>query len=209
MKKVELNKRLYTVIEKEKYAKDRSLYNPRLTAIEVRGGDYVLPFNSRPSDTEPGVYWYENGMVAVVNKPENPEDYSSERIIDYTKAKDVGDLIRNNEIIRDIQNDIMTTSDNILKLNISDKCTPAMKGLKQAINIKGVDKKQYEDKFEQFQNDMRLLKGDSITLAKLESIGTAFDIDILLTLRDKDGAPNPMGEEIVINLSEGDVGGEE
>ena len=78
-----------------------------------------------------------------------------------------------------------------------------MRALKQAINSKQVDKKQYEDRFEQYQNDMRLLKGSSITLGKLVSICTAFDIGVDLTLRDKEDCPNPMNTEIVVDLTEG------
>ena len=77
-----------------------------------------------------------------------------------------------------------------------------MRALKTAINEKHVDKAQYEDRFDQFQNDMRLLKGKSITLAKLISISSAFDIAVDLTLRDKPDCPNPMHREITVDLTE-------
>ena len=104
-------------------------------------------------------------------------------------------------MLRDIQHDIITTSDNVLKLNVGEMDTPEMKALKNAINSKAIDKKQYEDRFDQFQNDMRLLKGSSITLGKLISICSAFDIDAELTLKDKDDAPNPMGQEFTVELT--------
>ena len=100
----------------------------------------------------------------------------------------------------------MATTDNIFYLKIGDDDTPEMKALKNAINAKQVDKKQYEDRFDQFQNDMRLLKGNSITLGKLISICGAFDISAELTLRDKPDIPNPMNTEIVVDLTEGRTG---
>jgi hypothetical protein len=209
MKKVQIGKCLYNVVGPDDY-KENGSYNPRFTAIQCNGGQTVLPVNSRVTDTSTGIYFYPgNGMVAKVIKP-NPgseADFSCENIIDYSQAKTISDIIHNNEIIRDIQNDIITTSDNVLKLNISDNDTPEMKALKNAINAKGVDKKQYEDRFDQFQNDMRLLKGNSITLGKLISICSAFDISAELTLKDKEGVPNPIGQEFVVDLTEERDGG--
>lgn len=203
MKKVQIGKCLYNVMTADDYRQNISACNPRFTAIECRAGSRVLPVNSRVTDTTPGLYFYPgNGMVATVVKPTTHlEEYLSDKIIDYTKATSIGEIIHNNEILRDIQNDIITTSDNVLKLNISDDDTPEMRALKSAINAKGVDKKQYEDRFDQFQNDMRLLKGTSITLGKLISICTAFDIAAELTLKDKQDVPNPIGTEFVVDLT--------
>jgi hypothetical protein len=79
-----------------------------------------------------------------------------------------------------------------------------MKALKNAINLKQVDRKRYEDRFDQYQNDMRLLRGSTITLSKLVSICAAFDISADLTLRDKAyDIPNPMNTEITVDLTEG------
>ena len=76
-----------------------------------------------------------------------------------------------------------------------------MRTLKTAINAKQVDKKIYESRFPQFQNDMRLLRGHSITLGKLISICAAFDIAVELILKDKPNAPNPIGSEYVVDLT--------
>ena len=209
MKKMQIGKCLYNVLPTEEYVNNQDLYNPRFSAVEVRGGEYVLPINSRVTDTCPGIYIYQDGMVGVINKPEpdDYEEYSSDKIIDYSNPKSIGDIFKNNQLVRDIQNDIITNSDNVLQLNIGANDTPEMKALKSAINAKGVDKKQYEDRFDQFQNDMRLLKGSSITLGKLISICSSFDIAAELTLRDKPDVPNPIGTEFTVDLTE-DRGGE-
>ena len=50
---------------------------------------------------------------------------------------------------------------------------------------------------------MRLLKGNSITLSKLIGICNGFDISCVMTLKDKEDAVNPIGDEIVIDLTDG------
>ena len=205
MKKVEIERKLYTVIDSTEYTTHRDLYNPRSTAIEVAGK--VLPVRNPMIDNGPGVYYYgQNNMVADVIKPspESESEYSADRIIDFSKVKDIGELIGKNNLLRNIQQDLMVNGkDNIFYLNITQEDTPEMKALKTAINNKQVDKKAYEDRFDQFQNDMRLLKGHSITLAKMIGICNGFDIACELTLRDKDGAANPMGDPITLDLTEG------
>ena len=205
MKKVEIERKLYTVVDSTEYTSHRDLYNPRSTAIEV--ADRVLPVRNPITDNGPGVYYYgSNSMVADVIKPspEYESEYSADRIIDFSKPKDIGEVIEKNTLLRNIQQDLMVNGkDNIFYLNITQEDTPEMRALKTAINNKQVDKKAYEDRFDQFQNDMRLLKGHSITLAKMISICNGFDIACELTLRDKDGAANPMGDPITLDLTEG------
>ena len=182
MKKSLIHGTLYTVTSMDEYTNNKDLYNPKRTAIEKAG--VVLPVKSR-IDEGPGVY-YENGsMVANVVKPD-PEDkqYSAENLV------------------RNIENDILTTKDNILNLQIGNNDTPEMAALKKAINTKEVDIKQYEDRFEQFQNDFRGLKGSKITLGKLVSACQALDIEAQLILRDKEGCVNPMNTEVSVYLTQ-------
>ena len=151
-----------------------------------------------------GIYYQNNGVVCEVKKPE-PDDhtYDSSNIIDYSDCKTVKDVINKDNLVRDIENEILTTKDNIFSLNIGPDDTPEMKAVKEAINLKQVDIKQYENRFDQFQNDIRLLKGKSITLGKLISTCDNFDISAELILKDRDGCANPMNSEIRINLTEG------
>jgi hypothetical protein len=202
MKKIELEERLYSVCTMDEFTDYPDLYTPKFTAIDR--GDVVLPIRNRTTDSGPGIYYQAGAMVAMVEKPENKAEYSSEKIIDFTNPESIEEVFEKQQIIRDIQDEIMTTSDNVLQLKITDKDTPEMKALKTAINLKGIDPKQYEDRFDQFQNDMRLLKSNSITLGKLVSISNALDISADLTLRDRDSnSPNPMHETITIDLTEG------
>ena len=203
MKKAEIDGRLYNITTMDEFTDHPDLYNPKFTAIE-RPGENVLPIRNRTTDSGPGIYYQQGAMVSIVEKPNNKKDYSVDKIIDFTNTKSIGEVFEKQQIIRDIQDEIMTTSDNVLCLKIGEKDTPEMKALKTAINSKRIDTKQYEDRFDQFQNDMRLLKGNSITLGKLISISNALDISVDITLRDRDNStPNPMNQTIVIDLTEG------
>lgn len=204
MKKIEIDGRLYNnVVSIDEYTDHPDLYNPKFTAIERPEG-CVLPIRNRTTDTGPGIYYQPGAMASFVEKPDNMAEYNSEKIINFDNSKSIGEVFEKQKIIRDIQDEIMTTSDNVLCLKIGNEDTPEMKALKSAINSKRIDTKQYEDRFDQFQNDMRLLKGKSITLGKLISISNALDISVDLTLRDKDeNTPNPMNQTIVIDLTEG------
>lgn len=203
MKKAEIDGRLYNVTNMNDFTDYPDLYTPKFTAIE-RPGECVLPIKNRTTDTGPGIYYQPGAMVAIVEKPNNVACYSTDKIIDFTNTKSIGEVFEKQQIIRDIQDEIMTTSDNVLCLKIAEKDTPEMRALKTAINLKRIDTKQYEDRFDQFQNDMRLLKGNSITLGKLISISNALDISVDITLRDRDdNTPNPINQTIVIDLTEG------
>mgnify|MGYP004453897035 CR=1 FL=1 len=202
MKKAELANKLYNVCSMDEFTDNPDMYTPKFTAIERE--DVILPIKNRTTDTGIGIYYQQGAMASIVVKPDNDKEYSVDKIIDFSNPKSIGEVFEKQQIIRDIQDEIMTTSDNIMYLKIGDKDTPEMKSLKTAINLKRIDPKQYEDRFDQFQNDMRLLKGESITLGKLVSICNAFDISADLTLRDRDSnTPNPMNETINIDLTDG------
>lgn len=203
MKKMEINNRIYNVVTIDEYINSSELYDNKFTAIQDHG--IVLPIKQK-NDFGAGYYIQSDSMVSLIKKPpENMiDEYSENKIIDYNNAKSSGDIIKNNEMLRDIQSEFIVDDENILNLTISDNDTPEMKALKSAINSKKADKSQYEDRFDQYQNDMRLLtKGTSITLGKLISTCSVFDISAELVLKDKDGAPNPMNRVISIDLTEG------
>ena len=205
MRKMEIEHKLYSVAKNmTDYTDNDDIYNPKSTAVEVAGK--VLPIRNPSIDTGPGVYYVPGQLVADIVKPSpaHEEEYSADRIIDLSNPKDIGEVMQKNELIRNIQNDLMVSGkDNILCLSISQEDTPEMRALKTAINAKQVNKKAYEDRFDQFQNDMRLLKGNSITLAKMIGLCNGFDISCTMILRDKEGAVNPMGQEISLDLTEG------
>ena len=201
-KKMKVNNRLCNVVSLSEYDKHRDLYNPRFTAIESNG--YVYPIKNKNDPPGPGIYYEPNAMVVKIDKTTDPR-YSAVNIIDYSKARDINDILNNNVIIADIMKEVMVNGDNVLHLKVSPQDSPVMAALKNSINAKMADKRDYEDRFEQYQNDMRLLRGTTITLRKLIEICTAFDINVSITLSDVPGCPNPMGDPIVANLTGGNI----
>lgn len=203
MRKIELEHKLYTVVTADEYSKERSMYSPKSTAIIC--DKVVLPIRGQ-TESGPGVYVDTSSkpLVHNVRKPKQPQEYSVDKMIDFNNSRDIGDVIKNNELLSNLQNDLMVSGrdGNIFYLNVTPNDTPEMAALKNAINAKQVDKKSYEQRFSQFQNDMRLLKGNTITLGKLISICDGFDIACTLTLTDREGAVNPMDTEIVVDLTE-------
>ena len=148
-------------------------------------------------------------MVATVVKPDPSEEshYSSSNIIDYSHPKNIDDVINKNNLVRNIEKDILTTKENIFQLVIGDNDTREMVAMKKAINSKQMDIKQYESRFDQYQNDLRLLKGESITLGKIISTCNNFDMSATLIIKDKNpDVPNPMGIEIKVDLTDNDGG---
>lgn len=205
MKKMAIGSKIYDVTTAEEYTDYKDAYNPKFTAIEIKEQGIVLPIKGKLEEG-PGVYFQGNGMVAKVEKPteDNISNYSSDKVIDYSNPKNIDDVINKDNLVRDMENDILTTKENIFQLNIGNDDSPEMIAIKQAINSKQVDIKQYESRFNQFQNDIRLLKGKTITLGKLISTCDNFDIEAVLTLKDKKGKiANPMNTEFKINLTQG------
>lgn len=202
MKKAKIGNKLYDVTTMDEYIQYPDLYNPKLTAIEAHGK--VLPVMSK-TDIGPGYYCpQQNYMVCTVQKPNDDDhEYDASNIIDYGNCDTIQSVIQTNELVKNIENEILTTKDNIFNLNIGDDDAPQMKALKQAINMKNMDVRQYESRFDQYQNDIRLLRGKSITLSKLISTCDNFDISAELVLKDKEGCANPMNAEIRIDLTEG------
>ena len=206
MKKMEIDHRLYSVMTPTEYSENIDLYNPHTVALEVNGR--VLPIRNSMTDgpNAVGVYYDGSCICSKINRPtpEQEDKYSAERVIDLSKPKDIEEVIEKSKAIRDLQSDLMISRDNsnVFCLSIGPDDTPEMRTLKTAINAKQVDKKIYESRFPQFQNDMRLLKGTSITLSKLVTICDGFDISAVLTLRDKDDAVNPMNTELSVDLTD-------
>ena len=61
-----------------------------------------------------------------------------------------------------------------------------------------------ESSSDNFPNDKRQLRGDSMTLNILKRFCRNLDLEAQLILKDKnDNVPNPLGREIVVSLTDG------
>ena len=208
-KKQTINGKMYNVIDHENYMKNNELYDNSQTAIEVKinGSDYVLPIRNNKTDNRPGVY--NDGCLQFFNIPNKDnekqfKEYSSDNMIDFSNCSSIAEIMEKQEILRDEEKEILANPDNIFIPNISDKDSPAMRGLKQAIIEKHIDIDKYQDRFgkENFPNDKRKFKDTDITMFMMNRMNKALDIKATLTLEDKNpDVPNPIGRKIVIDLT--------
>ena len=202
MKKKVVNEKLYSVVD-EAYQIDPSVQNNALIY-----NNYVLPIRGA-NDTRPGVYGYNpNAMCMIIKEPqtrEEMEEYSTDGIIDLDSSRSIQELSRKADLVRKMEESIMTNTGDAFYVPYCETDTPAMRGLKEAVNSKTVNIATYRSRFAQPNNDIRMMKRDSITLAKLIEMMNVFDIHGTLILTDKVGCVNKMNREIVIPLNDGGV----
>ena len=92
---MEINGKLYSVVDIDDFTENRELYNTKYTAIEV--GDKVLPIRSS-IETAPGIYYEPGALVSKAIKPdEDDHEYDIDRMIDLSSPKDIGEVIEKNE----------------------------------------------------------------------------------------------------------------
>lgn len=207
-KKIIIGGRCYEVLSMKEYMDNKNIFNSNYTAIEMN--NYVLPVVSKSMINESIGVVIPNEMSPVVqcNYPNDAEleEYSKEKIIDYSKAKNVKELMKMQDTVRSIENEILVSKDNILSLAISEKDTPEMKAFKEAINSKQIDFKKYEPRLgKNFPNDKRALNDYKITLPKIKRIGKALDMKCTITITDAStDVPNPIGKIITVDLTDTD-----
>jgi hypothetical protein len=117
----------------------------------------------------------------------------------------VKELIESGESLLKLDEQFITTPDNITKIPVTSLDEPEMKAIKTAINEKKVDIDKYAGRFgANFPNDKRQLKNNQITLNIIKRFCNNMDMEALLVIKDKNSnVPNPLNKEIVVSLTEG------
>lgn len=206
MKKAKINNNFVSVISLDAYRSNPDIYDTNCTAIEFEDLGVVLPIIGK-TDKSVGVAVSPSSLFCRVNMPDDKSlpDYSTDNIIDLSKTKDMAELMRQQEVIKDIEYDMLTTVDNVFQPKIGENCSPAMKALKTAVNEKGIDINKYAYRFgSNFNNDKRQYNKDTISMQMLERQCNGLDIKATLILEDaSDDVPNPIGHKIVVELTEG------
>ena len=167
------------------------------TAVERNGILYPV---KRKTDSGTGIY--SHGILCkFIDPPEEEKDlYSSKNIIDFNDVKTMKDMIEKTNTLKNAERTTLTTVNNIFVPKITETDTPEMECLKMAVKEKQIDMDSYKHRLD--NNARRLLLDESITFGKLRLLCNAFDIDALLTLKDKNpDVPNPIGKEITVNLT--------
>ena len=182
------------------------------TALEIHkydtNEDYVLPLRGRLDD-RPGVY--DEGAVRFIRFPseENKDEYLRDKldIVDYSNTNDIKEFLKKNNQVRDMETITLTDIDNVFKPPMLTDDTPEMRAFKMAVDAKHCDINKYAPRFgDNFLNDKRILKTSNITMNKLISISKNLDIEVELKLRDaRPDVANPMGKEISVILTRGDI----
>ncbi|MCM1215970.1 MAG: hypothetical protein NC548_15795 [Lachnospiraceae bacterium] len=209
-KKSKVEDRLLDAVTMEEYTEHPELYANTGTAVEIHQNDktYLLPHrNGGYVADRPGVY--DCGAIVKFNLPsEKEEDKYTGEIIDLADVSSIGELIEKNSKVRNIEREILTSPDSIFTPVISDSDTPVMRGLKEAVIAKQIDLDKYSDRFgDNYPNDKRQFKKDSVTLFMFERMCDCLDLNAEIIIKDKSpDVPNPMGKTITINISGLDEG---
>ena len=200
-KKAKVNGRVTTVVTPEEALKNESCQN-KYTSVEIN--DILLPVKKTYDPSSPGFYIMGSGKIGKFIYPsdEDREEYSAKNAIDFSDVQNMKDLINKQEEVKRMESEVLSNSDNLFKPIPKENDTPEMKALKQAICLKNIDIDAYADRFgDNHNNDKRLMKGPSITMSKMKSIGNKLDMKITLTISDASpNVPNPIGESITVDI---------
>lgn len=201
--------KIVDVINFDEFSDHPNMYQPGYTAIDG-GNGLIYPLRTK-TDSRPGAYISSGGLICRYKEPAEEErsNYSADNITDFSKPKDIADLINKQQSLKSQERTILTTADNIFNPQVKDSDYPEMVALKNAVNMKHIDLDSYEHRFgKNYNNDRRLFEKPNISLLKLTSVCNALDIKATLTLEDANSdVPNPMGKSVSVELTSG--GGED
>lgn len=207
MKKAKIGRRILDVIDESEFIR-RSSLNPDIvaslaedTAIEKDG--HVYPVTKQYSKDVTGVT--DLGKVLLYSLAEQDKDadeYKVDNVIDFENVKSLQESISKQNQLMSAERTILVSPENIFTPVIKEEDTPEMKLLKQAICLKGIDLDNYKQRFgSDYNNDRRLFEQNSITFFKLKRLAEIMDMNVSLSLEDKPGAPNPIGEKLTIQIT--------
>jgi hypothetical protein len=208
--------RLVNIISEEKYGSMHKVLidNPQelatlsMDVTDKNGNQYILPFRGK-SDDRPGIYT--DGSLYFINFPKDsessPYNVNNLDILDFSDVNNINDFLNKSSMVREMENSILSDPDEIFTATINGNETPQMKVMKDAINLKRCDIDKYSLRAgPNHLNNKRILKGDDITIKKMVEICDYMDMEVELTIRDKNpDVANPMGKEVTrILTTEGD-----
>lgn len=197
--KAKIKNVMYDVCTLEQYTQNPNQYLKNHTAIVE--GDYLYPVLSA-TQIGPGVH-VNPGMISYFQTPtDNIEEYKKENAIRFDDVKDIATMIDKLEAVKKIEDDVLTSADNVFSVKIKPGDTPEMVALKTAVNEKKIDLDKYEHRFgSNYHNDKRLFNKPSISLGMLKRVTSALDMQVTMTIEDAPDAPNPIGRKIEVQLN--------
>lgn len=202
IKKGKADDRIYDVVPYNEYI--RNIKNRIDGDIAVEEGDYIYPKRSS-NDNKPGVYT--NDVYTIFKHPETKEEkkeYSMDNVIDFD-SETLSEHINKTNRLKNMEKEILTTTDNIFVPPIHENDEPEMIALKKAITAKQIDINKYAPRFgSNFQNDKRLFNKNKMTMYKLKSFLDNLDLRATICIHDKNpNVANPMNKIIEVDLNDG------
>ena len=202
IKKGKADGRIYDVVSYEEYIK--SIENEIDGDIAVEEGNYIYPKRGS-NDTRPGVYT--NEAYSVFKHPETEEEkeeYSINNVIDFD-SKTLSEHINKTNRLKNMEKEILTTTDNIFMPPIHENDEPEMIALKKAVAAKQIDINKYAPRFgSNFQNDRRLFNDNKMSMYKFKSFLDNLDLKATIRIQDKNpNVANPMNKIIEVDLNDG------
>jgi len=204
MEKSKIGDKIYDVITMEEYNQNKESLNLSFTAIKDEESKKVYPIRGK-NDDRPGIYM--QGLINIFKDPEAEDtEYSVDNIINFDDAKSLKEVIKKQSELKSMERIILTNPDNIFSPRIGENDSPEMVGLKKAVIAKHIDLDKYSSRFgNNYSNDKRLFNDETITMSKLKTMFKALDIKATLIIEDKnDSIPNPIGEQIYVELTGGE-----
>lgn len=207
-----VNGQVFEVVDYEDYRSNYDLYGGRTDVAipyNYRGKDLLLPVKGSytGSNVMPGVY--NAGCIDFFITPEEAlaDRYIPKNSITMSNTDDIRDLIIAGDNAKKLDEDFITTPDNVTNIPIKPNDQPEMVCLKKALNAKHIDIDKYAGRFgDNYPNDKRQLKSTSATLNIIKRYCKNCDMEAILTLKDTSpDVPNPMNTEISISLTSDDI----
>ena len=209
MKKISVGRKIYDVIDEKNFIRLCDT-KPEImkdlaedTAVEKNGTVYPVSYNY----SENNLAVTDTGSVLLYSDPNdfpNKEAYKSKNIIDFEHISGgLSNKIRQAAKLEEAERSVLISKDNVYSVSVKENDTPEMKLFKEALNKKQIDIVSYKPRFQSdYSNDIRVIQGDSITFGKLKKLASIFDMDVEMTIKDKPGAVNPIGDELHTKIND-------
>ena len=202
---------VYTV---DQFVSDKDfVVSDESAVVEINNGDQsvMLPIRTNVTMDRPGLYVGQG--VHFVRFPETAEERteyipSEDRIVDYSKIKNMQTLLdkkeqQNKAVNQYVETDI--NGGNIFKPKLMEEDSAEMRGLKHCILQKHIELEKYAERFgANFPNDKRKLRDTEITSYLLKRMCNNLDLEVDIVFRDRSSdVPNPMNKTVTINMIPG------
>ena len=211
-KRCVMNGQMMNIMSYDDYTKSSGLADSStgIERVTTSGKTIVLPYKGNlPANITnpviPGVYNLGPADIVVMPNAEEEDDYVPNKVIEFDNTDSIKQILESQAQLSKLAEPWITNPDNITFVSIGESDRPEVVGLKTAINEKHIDIDKYAGRFgENFPNDKRQLRNESLTLKMLERFCQNLDMEAVLIFKDKKpDVPNPIGREIAVSLTDG------